>query len=79
MLILNRFLIEFTEQLLRYKITCAAAISPNPVITDEPKHQALPDDTVEAADLLVRVDSLVFAGEVFHAGCSTVSDLQMGH
>lgn len=48
------------------------------LVIHEHKRQPLPDDTVEAADLLVGVDSLVFAGEVLHAGCSTVSDLQMG-
>lgn len=41
-------------------------------------HTHLPDDTVEAADLLVGADSLVFAGEVLHACCSTVSGLQKG-
>lgn len=38
--------------------------------------QAWPDDTIQAADLLVGAYSLVFAGEVLHAGCSTVSGLQ---
>lgn len=38
----------------------------------------IPDDTVKAADLLVGVDSLVFAREVLNAGCSVVFDLQRG-
>lgn len=48
------------------------------VIVHEDKQQPSPDDTIKAADLLVGVDSMVFAGEVLNAGCSTVSDLQRG-
>lgn len=37
--------------------------------------QLLPNYTVEAADLLIGVDSVVFAGEVLQAACSTISGL----
>lgn len=40
------------------------------------KRRILPDDTVEAADLLVGAE--VVPCQVLHAGCSTVSDLQRG-
>lgn len=50
------------------------------IIINEYTHtnKLIPDDTVKAADLLVRADSLIFAGEVLHSGCSTVSDLHRG-
>lgn len=38
--------------------------------------QLLPNNTVQAADLLVGVNSVVFAWEVLQAACSTVSDRQ---
>lgn len=37
--------------------------------------QLLPNDTVEAADLLIGMDSVVFAGEVLQATRSTISAL----
>lgn len=38
--------------------------------------QLLPNNTVEAADLLIGMDGVVFAGEVLQATRSTISDLQ---
>lgn len=40
--------------------------------------QVLPDDAVEAADLLIGGNRVVFAGEVVIAGCISVSGLQRG-
>lgn len=40
--------------------------------------QVLPDDAVKAADLLIGGNRVVFAGEVVHAGCISVSGLQRG-
>lgn len=39
-------------------------------------NKPIPDDTVKAADLLIWADCLIFAGEILHGGCSTISDMQ---
>lgn len=45
---------------------------------DAVRRLALPDDAVEAADLLIGRNRVVFAGEVVHAGCISFSGLQRG-